>query len=424
MPSACRRRHQEHWLLGGQTLVGRGRRGTAVVVVAALAAITLVASLGAGTALALSGGHCTSGRWRLRAPAATLGLGAGARRERLDACAWRGRRTLRRFFFGFGEDNKEPEVDESRQSRFFSYADGEGDDARLSRDALKSLLECTDNFCLAKHWLPDSFVENVYKQYAQGDGISLSDFARLERDGLLLEGKLDEYEQAFAAMDIAGTGLITRECLGKLFAGLGRVLSAKELDRIVDEADVAHDGIDFADFLGLARTHLELRETLRYLETHPTPDAGLPVDLSSPEFGPEASLGEVTTVHGEAELNAIIGNGADAIVKLAFTWCRPCKAFWSKFRKYASIYRNTRFVKIVGNENQYCKHYARDVLHANNSPYFAVYTKGKLVRTWYGPQTGRFIENIEEHLESAGALALEREVAVAADPALAPAASK
>jgi len=317
------------------------------------------------------------------------------------------------------------EEEEGSEARFFSFADGEGDDARISRHALKGLLECTENFCVSKHWLPDSFVDNVYKQYAHEDGIMLEDFQRLEKDGLLLEGKLNEYEEAFAAVDVKGTGLITRECLGKLFAALGRVMSPEELDRIFDEADLDHDGIDFSDFLGLARTHLELRETLRYLETHSKRlDDDLPVDLSSPEFAPDAFLGEVTTVHGEAELDAIIANGADTIVMLAFTWCRPCKAFWSKFRKYASIYRNTRFVKIVGNENQYCKHYARDVLHANNSPYFAVYTKGKLVRTWYGPQTGRFIENIEEHLESAGALALEREVAVAADPALAPAASK
>mmetsp|Transcript_80484 Transcript_80484/g.209202 ORF Transcript_80484/g.209202 Transcript_80484/m.209202 type:complete len:447 (-) Transcript_80484:619-1959(-) len=429
MPSACSRRHQPQRSLVGRTpaerrrlhrgaFAGRGRRSVAVLAVAAIAAIALAASLGVCAVLLLPGGGRSG--WRSRASVVALGPGLGARRGRLDCRGCRGHRTLRRFFSFGGEE--EVEEEEGSEARFFSFADGEGDDARLSRDALKSLLECTDNFCLAKHWLPDSFVENVYKQYAQGDGISLSDFARLERDGLLLEGKLDEYEQAFAAMDIAGTGLITRECLGKLFAGLGRVLSAKELDRIVDEADVAHDGIDFADFLGLARTHLELRETLRYLETHSKRlDDDLPVDLSSPEFAPDAFLGEVTTVHGEAELDAIIANGADTIVMLAFTWCRPCKAFWPKYQKYAQIYKNTRFLKIVGNENESCKHYARDVLKASNSPTFAVYSKGRLVEMWHGPNTAHFIENIEKHLESASALVLEREVAVAADPKLAPA---
>jgi len=282
------------------------------------------------------------------------------------------------------KDKQEVEVDGGRKSRFFSFADGEGDDARLSQDALRDLLECTGNFCVAK------LVEEVYQQYAHDDGISLEDFERMERDGLLLEGKINENGKADAAIDVDGTGLITRECLGKLSPFLGCAMSPEELEL-------------------LERTHLKLQETLR------------PVDLSSPEFAPDANLGEVTTVHREAELNAIVANGADAIVKLAFTWCRPCKAFWPKYKKFARIYKNTRFVKIVGDENESCKHYARDVLKASNSPTFAVYSKGRLVEMWHGPNTAHFIENIEKHLESASALVLEREVAVAADPKLAPA---
>jgi hypothetical protein len=33
----------------------------------------------------------------------------------------------------------------------------------------------------------------------------------------------------------------------------------------------AQDGIDFADFLGLAREHLDLAEVVKYLETPPQP---------------------------------------------------------------------------------------------------------------------------------------------------------
>lgn len=54
----------------------------------------------------------------------------------------------------------------------------------------------------------------------------------------------------------------------------------------------------------------------------------------------------------------------DAVVKLAFTWCRPCKAFLPRYEKFAKIYHKTRFLKIVGNENESCKHYAKEVLHA------------------------------------------------------------
>ncbi|CAK0842634.1 unnamed protein product [Prorocentrum cordatum] len=114
-------------------------------------------------------------------------------------------------------------------------------------------------------------------------------------------------------------------------------------------------------------------------------------------------------------------DGVETVVKLAFTWCRPCKAFWPRFQKYAKIYSNTRFVKIVGNENDSCKHYARDVLKAKISPMFAVYRQGELVATWNGANNGRFIEKIEEHLASARELASSREDAVASDESIAPA---
>ncbi len=77
----------------------------------------------------------------------------------------------------------------------------------------------------------------------------------------------------------------------------------------------------------------------------------------------DSILGHINTVHSEAELYAVIGD-EDAIVKLAFTWCRPCKAFLPRYEKFAKIYHKTRFLKIVGNENESCKHYAKEVLHA------------------------------------------------------------
>lgn len=77
----------------------------------------------------------------------------------------------------------------------------------------------------------------------------------------------------------------------------------------------------------------------------------------------DSVLGHINTVHSEAELYAMIGD-EDAVVKLAFTWCRPCKAFLPRYEKFAKIYHKTRFLKIVGNENESCKHYAKEVLHA------------------------------------------------------------
>ncbi|CAE7241329.1 unnamed protein product, partial [Symbiodinium microadriaticum] len=266
------------------------------------------------------------------------------------------------------------------RDRFLSFADGEGEEARLPRESLRSLLECTDSFCLTKHWLAESTLDKIWKQYAAEDGIGIKEFGRLAHDGLLLEGKLEEYEKAFSGVD-EGDGLISRETLGKLFAGLGKHFSAEELDQIVDEADVGHDGIDFADFLGLARTHLELAEVVRYLETTPK-------RVQASDEAADGMLGHITTVHSEAELDAIVASGKDVVVKLAFTWCRPCKAFLPRYEKYAKVYKDTTFLKIVGNENESCKHYAKEVLRARISPMFAVYSEGKLLTTWNGLALG------------------------------------
>lgn len=334
-------------------------------------------------------------------------------------------RTSLRFFFGFGDKKlPEPELNDADRERFLLYADDDEKDPRVQREGLRSLLECTDSFCFSKHWLPEAYVEDIFQQYAtEGEGIGIHEFARLARDGLLLKGQVQDYEKAFNAIDEEGTGVITRDDLGRLFAGLGHTLPAEELDAIVEEADVAHDGIDLADFLGLAREHLKLGEVLRYLQTSPrkADDHSLPVDLDSPILAGDAGLGEITELHDEAALNTIVSSGADVVVKLAFTWCRPCKSFKPRYEKFSRLYKGTRFLRIVGNENESTKHYARDVLHAKISPMFAAYSGGKLVDTWTGANNARFIEHLEQHLPSAARHAEDRLEAVASDKEIAPA---
>lgn len=125
----------------------------------------------------------------------------------------------------------------------------------------------------------------------------------------------------------------------------------------------------------------------------------------------EEDVGPVLDVHSEEELDELVAMGDEVIVKLSFTWCRPCKAFWPKYQKYAHVYNNTRFVRIVGNENDSCKRYAQVVLSAKISPMFAAYSNGQLVKTWTGANTGRFSQNIEESLTTARDLQSAREAA-------------
>jgi len=141
----------------------------------------------------------------------------------------------------------------------------------------------------------------------------------------------------------------------------------------------------------------------------------VPVDTT-----PAARTQPVHVVHNEEELSSLVADGEDTIVKIAFTWCRPCRRFWPTYKKFASLYSNTRFLKIVGNKNESCKRYAIDVLKAKTSPIFAAYHNGKLVATWDGADNGHFMEMIEEVLPSARKLAMALEEAVARHRATAP----
>lgn len=112
----------------------------------------------------------------------------------------------------------------------------------------------------------------------------------------------------------------------------------------------------------------------------------------------------VTTVESEEELLNLISDGRDTVVKLSFPYCRPCKKFWSKYQKFAAIYSETRFVRIVGNLNDSCQHYHKEVLKAKKSPMFAVYCGGSLVGTWTGINDEHFVKNLEELLPTARGL--------------------
>lgn len=42
--------------------------------------------------------------------------------------------------------------------------------------------ECTESFCLSKHWLAESTLDRIYEQYATSDGIGLKEFGRLAHE--------------------------------------------------------------------------------------------------------------------------------------------------------------------------------------------------------------------------------------------------
>lgn len=115
----------------------------------------------------------------------------------------------------------------------------------------------------------------------------------------------------------------------------------------------------------------------------------------------EPTLGAVNMVRTREELDGIIAQKRDMVVMLTFTWCRPCKQFWPKYNELAKVYKQTIFCKIVGNECESNKDYARDELHVKKTPMFAVYRHGDLVANWTGGNLTRFQENLEANLLSA-----------------------
>jgi len=298
-------------------------------------------------------------------------------------------------------------VDDDMLRRFFSYT--EGDTIYMQRGGLRSLLECTESSCMPEHWLPDSFVDSVYTQYATKNGIGLWEFINIASDGLLLKGRLEEYEKAFAAIDKDGDGVLTWEDLNQLFAGLG---APAEFDRILDEAglpprrglQLGFDGLDFADFVGLARTRLDFAKVLENIITKTSSLSKLPVDMAPPPVAPDGSLGTVTTVHSKTEIDAIVASGADTVVELAFTWCQSCNGFWPEYTNFAKDYSSIRFLKIVGNENESTGQYAEELMKMADriAPLFAAYSKGKLVIMWSGANKDRFSSTMEEFVQIAG----------------------
>jgi len=117
---------------------------------------------------------------------------------------------------------------------------------------------------------------------------------------------------------------------------------------------------------------------------------------AAPQVVHERGRGNVNKISTEDALSALHGSGEDVVVMLTFPWCRTCKFFKPTFKKLARIYGDTQFHEICGNENDFTKHYAREVLNVEFSPMFALYTDGKLVKTWTGGCHEEFVKNVEE----------------------------
>ncbi|KAK9805892.1 hypothetical protein WJX73_001761 [Symbiochloris irregularis] len=218
----------------------------------------------------------------------------------------------------------------------------------------------------------------------EADHIHFKEYCVLMHDGLLVEGKLQEYLRAFEAVDTSGNGLIGANEIMDLFQKLGQPLKSEKLAKIMEDFDTDQNGqIDFSEFLNMFSDQLlDLQAMQEYLRMQPKPFDG----EARPDKLIEPRLGQVNMFFGEDELNAILQEYGEklVVVEASMTWCRPCKGFERPFEKFAKAYENAVFMKFFGNANENTKHIFTTRLKAPHTPSFYFLRKGTVIHSFTG----------------------------------------
>lgn len=300
---------------------------------------------------------------------------------------------------------REETWDEHREEQYnellnsFKAADT-NHNGRIDRDELKALLERvnTGTTETIHGWWSDEDVEKVMQQYdtdKSGD-IDFQEFEVLARDKVLLKGKLEEYEQAFKAVDIGGNGKIGASELAELFQNLGHPLTYERLVDIMKQYDVDHSGqIEFGEFLRMFQKDLlDLREILDYIRADPH-------EKQAPTEQLQRFPGEVNLLFSEQELDDIIKEEASSLVVLmsTVTWCRPCKGMQKAIQNLAEHYKNgVHMLRLYGNSNDECKHLFKDRLLTRVTPTFFFWRNGEIVHTHTGANKAKLEHYMRQFL--------------------------
>ncbi|GAB4819539.1 hypothetical protein N2152v2_006585 [Parachlorella kessleri] len=297
----------------------------------------------------------------------------------------------------------------------FKAADKDGNGV-IDRQELRGLLERVGDGQEAVHldWLTEEDVEHIYQQYdINKDGvISFEEFVAMALDNILLEGKLEEYQQAFRSADEGGNGCVGATELFHLFKRLGNPISYERLVALFDKYDIDDSGtIDFPEFLRMFKDELlDLREVLDYIKLQAAEvqeaaaaASAATVEPSSPPSEPcEAHPGEVTMIFGEEELSRVLAAcpGKLVVLMCSLTWCRPCKRFQPSYEKAAEYYADdVVFLKLYGNSNDSTKHVFKDKLKCRTTPTFFFFRDRKLLGQCHGANESRLEYNLRMMLQ-------------------------
>jgi len=98
------------------------------------------------------------------------------------------------------------------------------------------------------------------------------------------------------------------------------------------------------------------------------------------------------------------GYGDLIVLEVTFTFCRACRAFANKFKRYAAKYKElagVRFVQMMGNSTIGAMELVTSELGVKVSPAFFLYRRGgELLSSWTGTSGERFEQELNRVLEA------------------------
>eukprot|EP00878_Enallax_costatus_P006243 GHUV01006546.1.p1 GENE.GHUV01006546.1~~GHUV01006546.1.p1 ORF type:complete len:282 (+),score=101.97 GHUV01006546.1:468-1313(+) len=251
-----------------------------------------------------------------------------------------------------------------------------------------------------QNWMSEDRLDQAMEKYdvdKSGD-IDFDEFKQLVYDGMILEGAIQEYEEAFRAVDDSGNGTIGATELAQLFKNLGTPLSLERVAEVFMKYDKDQSGqIDFGEFLAMFQDKLlDLQKVQSWLASRPG-DAWQP--------GPASLLqtvaGDVSVIFSEGEVEEALAAHTDKLVVLfcGLTWCRPCKAVARPYEKMASTYSSHAvFLKLFGNANMSCKRLFTQ-FKIRSTPSFLFFREGQLIGTCTGANKARLETNLRSYLQ-------------------------
>eukprot|EP00434_Breviolum_minutum_P039773 symbB.v1.2.035333.t1/scaffold4731.1/size35673/2 len=153
----------------------------------------------------------------------------------------------------------------------------------------------------------------------------------------------------------------------------------RDLERLIEELDSTQDGqVSFEEFLAWWRKNIM--------------EARCVVTTSA-----KAWQSIVTNVNPPLNLGPLV------LLKVTFTFCRSCRAFEPKWRKYSDQYKNIRFVELVGNGTVGAMEFCTKDLGVKASPAFFMFRRGtdggQLLMSWTGASVEKFETNVNTCIE-------------------------